>query len=204
MRFNITVRMLALIVIMTFLFSDISISEEDQVIQAVNEGIQKYNEQKYGEAAGQFEYAAQLAKQKKGEQIKDFVQSIEPIEGWVGNQATSQAMAGGFMGGGVNVDREFTKDSSRMNLTILSDSPLIQSVIMLFSNPAMAAASGGELSTINGERVVIKFDPNNNSGEVKSVIDGKYLFTLDSRAVTKDDLINQTKNVNFQDLKAIP
>jgi len=204
MRFNITVRMLALIVIMTFLFSDISISEEDQVIQAVNEGIQKYNEQKYGAAAGQFEYAAQLAKQKKGEQIKDFVQSIEPIEGWVGNQATSQAMAGGFMGGGVNVDREFTKDSSRMNLTILSDSPLIQSVIMLFSNPAMAAASGGELSTINGERVVIKFDPNNNSGEVKSVIDGKYLFTLDGRDVSKDDLINQTKNVNFQDLKAIP
>ncbi len=204
MRFNITVRMLALIVIMTFLFSDISISEEDQVIQAVNEGIQKYNEQKYGEAAGQFEYAAQLAKQKKGEQIKDFVQSIEPIEGWVGNQATSQAMAGGFMGGGVNVDREFTKDSSRMNLTILSDSPLIQSVIMLFSNPAMAAASGGELSTINGERVVIKFDPNNNSGEVKSVIDGKYLFTLDGRDVSKDDLTNQTKNVNFQDLKAIP
>ena len=204
MRFNITVRMLALIVIMTFLFSDISISEEDQVIQAVNEGIQKYNEQKYGEAAGQFEYAAQLAKQKKGEQIKDFVQSIEPIEGWVGNQATSQAMAGGFMGGGVNVDREFTKDSSRMNLTILSDSPLIQSVIMLFSNPAMAAASGGELSTINGERVVVKFDPNNNSGEVKSVIDGKYLFTLDGRDVSKDDLTNQTKNVNFQDLKAIP
>ena len=204
MRFNITVRMLALIVIMTFLFSDISISEEDQVIQAVNEGIQKYNEQKYGEAAGQFEYAAQLAKQKKGEQIKEFVQSIEPIEGWVGNQATSQAMADGFMGGGVNVDREFTKDSSRMNLTILSDSPLIQSVIMLFSNPAMAAASGGELSTINGERVVIKFDPNNNSGEVKSVIDGKYLFTLDGRDVSKDDLTNQTKNVNFQDLKAIP
>jgi len=204
MRFNITVRMLALIVIMTFLFSDVSISEEDQVIQAVNEGIQKYNEQKYGEAAGQFEYAAQLAKQKKGEQIKDFVQSIEPIGGWVGNQATSQAMAGGFMGGGVNVDREFTKDSSRMNLTILSDSPLIQSVIMLFSNPAMAAASGGELSTINGERVVIKFGPNNNSGEVKSVIDGKYLFTLDGRDVSKDDLTNQAKNVNFQDLKAIP
>ncbi len=204
MRFNITVRMLALILIVTFLFSDISISEEDQVIQAVNEGIQKYNEQKYGEAAGQFEYAAQLAKQKKGEQIKDFIQSIEPIEGWVGNQATSQAMAGGFMGGGVNVDREFTKDSSRMNLTILSDSPLIQSVIMLFSNPAMAAASGGELSTINGERVVVKFDPNNNSGEVKSVIDGKYLFTLDGRDVSKDDLTNQTKNVNFQDLKAIP
>ena len=79
-----------------------------------------------------------------------------------------------------------------------------QSVIMLFSNPAMAAASGGELSTINGERVVVKFDPNNNSGEVKSVIDGKYLFTLDGRDVSKDDLTNQTKNVNFQDLKAIP
>ena len=75
---------------------------------------------------------------------------------------------------------------------------------MMFSSPAMAAASGGQLSTINGERVVITFDPNNNSGEVKSVIDGKYLFTLDGRDVSKDDLTNQTKNVNFQDLKGIP
>jgi hypothetical protein len=179
-------------------------SVADDVTDAVEDGLKKYEAGKYGEAAGQFEYAAQLSRQKKGVQIKDFLNSIKPLDGWAGEEATSTAVGAGIMGGGITVERKFKKDSSTIEVRVMADSPLLQSMMMMFSNPMMATAGGGELATIAGQKAIVKYDPNKNKGEISIVVDGRYLFNLEGRKTSKEDMVKQVELVDFNSLVAIP
>jgi hypothetical protein len=176
----------------------------DDVTDAVEDGLKKYNEGNYGAAAGQFEYAAQLARQKKGGQLKDFLNTIKPIDAWTGEEATSQAVGAGIMGGGITVERTFKKDSSSMMVSIITDSPLLQSMMMMFSNPMIATAGGGELATIAGQRAIVKYDPSKNKGEIQIVVDGRYMFGIEAKNTSKEEMVKQVESVDFKALAAIP
>lgn len=176
----------------------------DDVTDAIEDGLKKYDAGKYGEAAGQFDYAAQLTRQKKANQIKDFLNSMKPLDGWIGEEATSTAAGAGMMGGGITVERKFKKDSSLMDVSLMSDSPLMQSMMMMFSNPMMAASSGGELATIGGQKAIVKYDPNNNKGEINIVVDGRYLYNLKGRKISKEDMVRQVETTDFGALSSIP
>ncbi len=64
------------------------------------------------------------------------------------------------MGGGVSASRHYCVENTdkSIDIEIVTDSPLLQSMLMFFTNPAFAAAQpGAKLVKIKGHKAIEKF-----------------------------------------------
>lgn len=154
----------------------------DDVTDSLKDALDKYNSGQYTEAINSLNYAEQLITQKKG----DILTQVFPaaMSGWEADDVASNAV----FGGGVSAERRYSKDDSSVNISLISDSPMIQGVMMMFSNPMFASADGGKLETINGQRAIVKYDAQNKSGNIQVVVNNRFLITLDGSNVVKEDM----------------
>ncbi len=129
---------------------------EDTVLSTIKEATRQYQAGDYSGSASNLDYASQLIRQKKSEKMKDLLP--EPLPGWDGKEASAQALGAAVLGGGVTVSRDYTRGASSISVEIVSDSPVLQSVLMMLNNPVFAGAGGGRLETVKGNRSVLKFD----------------------------------------------
>jgi hypothetical protein len=122
----------------------------------------------------------------------------EPLDGWTAEEATSQAAGAAMFGGAVTAERVYRKDNKRVTVTLITDSPMVQSMMMMLKNPMFATAGGGKMKRIGGEKAIIKYDANNQSGEVQLAV-GNVLVTVNG-AAQEDDLVAYTEGVNLKGL----
>ncbi|MGD8264086.1 MAG: hypothetical protein PVJ22_17110, partial [Desulfobacterales bacterium] len=80
----------------------------DDVLEAIQEATEAYNEKAYTEAVESLEYAKQLIQQLTSEGLKNFLP--KPLEGWKAKEAKSQNM--GMMGGSAGVEQQYWKAGS--------------------------------------------------------------------------------------------
>ncbi len=179
--------------------SFIMAEEQDPVIQTIEQALKEYKDQNYSNAATNLDYASQLIRQKKGETLATFLP--EALEGWTASEGTSQATAASLFGGGLTAERHYTKEMAKINIAILTDSPLLQPMIMMFSNPIFAA-SARQFELINGYKGIIKYQ--NNGGEVNIVVNNRYLVTVKGQRVSRDDLMNYAKNIDLKGIANLP
>jgi hypothetical protein len=170
----------------------------DDVTDAVDEAMKYYENGSFSEAAGNLEYAAQLIRQKKGGQLQDGLPA--PLPGWSAEDASSQAYGGAMMGGGVVAERGYTKGDSSVRVTLTTDSPMLQAMTMMFSNPMYATADGGKLETVGGRKAIVKYEPSSRSGNVNIVHGHRYLITVEGDSVDKNDLTAYAAAVNYDAL----
>lgn len=173
--------------------------EQDPVLQTIEKALQEYKDNNYSNAATNLDYASQLIRQKKGEALATFLP--EALEGWIASEGTSQVTAASLFGGGLTAERAYTKDAAKVNIAILTDSPLLQPMIMMFSNPIFAA-SAGQFELINGYKGIIKYQ--NDSGDVNIVVNNRFLITVKGLRVTRDELMTYAKNINLQGIANLP
>ena len=186
------------ILTLCLVFVAISILLADDVTDSINEGLKLYKDGDYAGAMQSLDYASQLIKQKKGTMLEDYFP--EPLSGWEGKTATSSAANQAFLGGGINAEREYNKGESSVYASIMSDSPLMSTVMMMISNPMFATSDGGKMVKINGEKALVKYDVDNKSGEIQMVVAGKYLVQFSGSNVSNDDLMNYAKAMDYQKL----
>jgi len=139
-----------------------------------------------------------LIRQKKSEKMKDLLPA--PLAGWQAEKASSQAMGTAVFGGGVTVGRKYTRAASTVNVEIISDSPVLQSVLMMLNNPMFAGAGGGQLKTIRGQRAIIKYNAANRSGDVTIVVAGRFMVTVKGNQVEQADLVAYAEAIKYQEL----
>jgi hypothetical protein len=173
--------------------------EKDSVIQTIEKALQEYKDQNFSNAATDLDYASQLIRQKKGEALAAFLP--EALEGWTTREGTSQATASSLFGGGLTAERAYTKDDAKINITILTDSPLLQPMIMMFSNPIFAS-SAGQFELINGYKGIIKYQY--DGGDINIVVNNRFLVTVNGIRVSRDDLIAYAKNINLKGIADLP
>ncbi len=173
--------------------------EQDPVIQTIEKALQEYKDQNFSNAATDLDYASQLIRQKKGEALTAFLP--EALEGWTAREGTSQATTSSLFGGGLTAERTYTKDDAKINITILTDSPLLQPMIMIFSNPIFAA-SAGQFELINGHKGIIKYQ--NTGGDINIVVNNRFLVTVKGTRVSREDLIAYAKNINLKGIADLP
>ena len=125
----------------------------DEVTDAINEGLQSYQGGKYSDAMASLNYASQLIGQKKGGDLQSFLPA--PLSGWEASEATSQAAGAALFGGGVSAERRYTKDPGSVNVQIVTDSPMLQGIMTMFSNPMLLGSDGGKLERIAGEKAIV-------------------------------------------------
>ncbi|MFC1882561.1 hypothetical protein ACFL2S_13840 [Thermodesulfobacteriota bacterium] len=175
----------------------------DEVLEAIQEATEAYNEKAYTEAVESLEYAKQLIQQLTSEGLKNFLP--KPLEGWKAKEAKSQNL--GMMGGSAGIEQEYWKAGSgkqgrsRVTMTIMGESPMFQGMMNMF-NPAIAGSTGGKLQKIKRNKAIVKYSADNRDGEIMVNVDKKYLVIIKGSNVDKEDLMNYAKALDYRGLKS--
>ena len=170
----------------------------DDVLKTIDEAVNQYKKGDLAGAASNLDYASQLVRQKKSEVMKDLLP--EPLAGWKAEAASAQAIGTAVFGGGITVSRQYTAKQSNVTIDIISDSPVLQSLIMMINNPMIAGASGGKLETVNGQRAIVQYDESSRNGDVNIVVANKFMVTVKGQNVAREDLLAYAKAVDYTTL----
>lgn len=174
----------------------------DDVTEYINEALQYYKDGDYSDAVDSLNYAEQLIQQKKSTGLEAFLP--EPLKGWKAETATSQAASSAMLGGGISAERSYTKGNSSIEIQIMADSPMLQGVMMMMSNPMFATADGGKLERIGKEKAIIKFDPNTKNGDLQIVVANRFMVSIDGRGISKKDLKDYAKAIDYKKMAQLP
>jgi len=173
----------------------------DDVTDSINEGLQYYKDGKHTDAAASLNYASQLIQQKKGGSIKSLLPA--PLKGWKAQDARSET-AGAAFGAGISVEREYNKGSSSVTIQIVADSPMLQGLMMMFSNPMFAQSDGGKLQKISGQKAIIKYDTAYKNGEIQVIVANRFLVTIRGDDVSEENIIDYAKALDYKKIAELP
>jgi polyhydroxyalkanoate synthesis regulator protein len=173
----------------------------DDITDSINEALQYYKEGKYSDAMGSLNYASQLIGQKKGGDLQAFLP--KPLQGWTAEEPSSQAAGSQMFGGGVTAERTYTKDIGSVTVGIVTDSPVLQGMMMMFTNPMMATVDGGKLEKIGGEKAIVKYNSGDKSGNINIVIASRFLVTVEGSSVSLEDLKAYAGAVDYKKLATL-
>ena len=155
-----------------------------EIKQAITAGTEAYQAGELSQAVTQFDYVSTLVRQlQAGELGKLFP---EPLSGWKADEVESQAGSTAFFGGGINASRSYRKDGGQLEISITKDSPLLQTMGMLFTNPSMATMGGYKVKRIKGQTAMIKSE--DNSQELQMMVANSILIQITGRGINENDL----------------
>jgi hypothetical protein len=175
-----------------------SIAAADEVEDAIQEGLAAYKSDDYSGAASALDYAAQLIRQKKGGELESVFP--EALSGWTAEDASSEGTAAAMFGGGVTAARDYRRNDDSISIRLVTDSPLLQGVMMMLANPSFALADGGKLERIKGQKGIVKYDADNRSGDINLVVDNRVLITVEGNGVGRDELLAYAQAIDFDKL----
>jgi hypothetical protein len=181
----------------------------DDITDSISEALQYYEKGEYTDALESLNDASQLIQQKKGKAMESFLP--EPLSGWTATEASSQMAGAAMFGGGVTAEREYNKGSSSIIVQIITDSPYMQGVLMMFSNPMFASSDSDkqkkierQLQKIEGQKAIVAFDGTNKQGEIKILVAKRFLVLIEGSGITKEDLKGYAKAIDYKKLASLP
>lgn len=186
---------LCFILVITGIFCFSPPVKADDVLNIINQAVKQYKSGDYAGAASNLDYASQLVRQKKSEKMKELLPT--PLAGWQAEPAKAQAVGTAVFGGGITVSRAYKKENALVTVEIVSDSPILQSLMMMLNNPMFAGAGGGTLVTIKGQRAILKYNAASRTGDVNIVVAGRFMVTVKGRRVDKSDLLAYAGAVDY-------
>jgi hypothetical protein len=193
---------LSLAVCMTAVFVFSAAAFADDVTDYMDEALKFYKEGKFTEAVDSLNFAEQLIQQKKSAGLEAFLP--EALSGWTAEAPTSSAAGNAMMGGGISAERSYAKGDASIKVNIVADSPLLQGVMMMMSNPMFATSDGGKVERIGGQKAVVKYVAADKNGDVKIVVANRFLVTVEGSEVTEADLKEYAKAIDYTKLATLP
>ncbi|NOR25678.1 MAG: hypothetical protein GQ542_15080 [Desulforhopalus sp.] len=200
MKFSKTAIVLAFFSVVFFTFSTTSFA--DDVTEYINEALQYYKDGEYSDAVDSLNFAEQLIQEKKGSGLEAFLP--KPLEGWTAEVATSQAASSAMFGGGITAERRYNNGDKSIQVNIVADSPMLQGIIMMMSNPMFATADGGKMERINKQKALVKFDPKTKSGEVQIIVANRFMVSINGQEASKKDLKDYAKTIDYKKMAELP
>lgn len=158
-----------------------------EVREAAKEAMALFEKGDMAGAAGQFDYAAQLIRQQKA---GDLAALLPPApSGWTAEEAETETMGAAIMGGGVHASRTYIRGDDSIDLSVMADNPMVQSMAAMVQNPAMIAASGGKLEKVGNYRAAVKYEAETKSGEATLIVDNRILVSVKSEGASRDEMM---------------
>ena len=165
----------------------------DEVIEQIEVGLELYQEEEFGAAITELEFAIEDIRKMMSAQIAQTFP--EAPEGWLAEDAVSGGSGGGaaamFGAGGTSLERVYREEEGEGQLTasMMLDSPLIQSMGALFNNPAMIAAQPNmERVRLGREAAVVKWEPERSRAEVTLLLDGRIMMQVKGDNIASQDV----------------
>ncbi len=173
----------------------------DDVADSIKEAEKHYRKRDYNEAIKELDFAIQLIRQKRAEEVKKLLPGALP--GWKAEEAKSETVGIAYLGGGIKVSREYRRGKERVTIDLAMDNPLLQSILSIIEHPIMEG-SGSTLTRINGKRAIVRFNQTNREGEIDMAVQKKVLVTVKGRNLEKKDpLIAYAKKIDMKGIEAI-
>jgi hypothetical protein len=166
----------------------------DDVTDQIDEALKAYQKKDYATATAALDAAANLIRQSKAETVKSLLP--EPLSGWTAGDAEATAMGAGMMGGGTSVSRQYHKGDEQVEITLLSDSPMLQAMAMMFSG-AMSGPDN-KLVVIDGR----KMSYSKSENAYQTVVANKTLVKVAGSEGVDDKTLRQyLKAVKFAEIE---
>lgn len=151
----------------------------DDFTDTIESAKQAYADGDISGAKEELAYATQLLGQMRAGQLEKFLP--DALDGWERKEAKGQSNAGAAMfGGGTTANAEYRRGKDRVKISIVTDSPMLASMGMLFSNPALSG-SQGTMKRINRQKVLVK-----KNGNISAMIDKRIMLEIKGRAPAKE------------------
>ena len=199
-KFSKTVFVPAVVCFLFFAFAAPAVA--DDVTDYINEALEFYKDGQYSEAVSSLNFAEQLIQQKKSSGLEAFLP--EPLKGWDAEAATSQAAGSAMLGGGISAERQYSKGDSSIRIQILADSPMLQGVMMMMSNPMFAASDGGKMERIGKQKAIVKYDAGNKEGEIQIVVANRFMVTVEGDGISDTELKDYAKAIDYDKMAQLP
>lgn len=187
-------RILAFLVLTVTVAATVAVpAAADEIIDQINQAIELYRAGDFAGAAGELEFAAAQIRQLRAGEISAALP--EALPGWTADDAETAAMGASMFGGGTSASRSYEKNSSRVDINIVTDSPMLQSLAMLLNNPMLLSSSGQKLIRVQGNKAALEWD--DDGGSINVVILGSVLVTINGSDLTKDELMAYAEAVDY-------
>lgn len=174
----------------------------DDVTDAIDAAKEAYDGGNLSEAIQSLDYASQLVRQAKSAEVVKLLPDAP--SGWEAEEAEDSSAASALMGGMVSAQRTYNReDGGYVTISIQSDSPMLQSFGMMFSNPMMLTASGAKLENHKGQKLAVTYRGGDKAGDVKTVVDNRYLVSIEGSDVSREDLLTFAKAIDYSKLTAL-
>lgn len=169
----------------------------DDVTDSIEEASAAYESGDVATAVDSLNYAVQLLQQMKGDALTQLLP--EPLAGWEAGEAESAAVGAAMFGGGLTAERGYKKDKSRVDIQIVTDSPMLQGMMAMFTNPMFAASSGGKMVKINKQKAIVKYDKAAKKGEIQLVVNNRHMVIVTGSKVSQDELTEYAEAIDFSE-----
>src|SRR3954451_7660744 len=121
----------------------------DEISDQIAEALSAYRKKDVSTAIAALEAAANMLRQERAESWKTLLPA--PPAGWTAEEAETSAAGTSLFGGGTGVTRKYAKGDDEVEISIVAESPLVQAMGAMMSNP-MIAASAGHVVVVGGRR----------------------------------------------------
>lgn len=170
--------------------SAVALGQSDEVMEQIELGLELYQEQEYGAAITELEFAISDIRELMAGRIGETFP--EPPEGWSAAEVASSGGGGAaaMFGGGSMLEREYQQEGGEGRLTakLMIDNPMIQAMSAMFNNPALIAAQPNmERIRIGRDSALLKWDPERGNAEVSFLMDGRILVQVDGQRLESSD-----------------
>jgi hypothetical protein len=165
----------------------------DDVTDAMDKALSAYKAGQSQQAITQLELATQLVRQQRATAMESVLPA--PLKGWTADAPESTSVGAAMFGGGSTIKRNYAKDGQTLSIEIVSDSPMLQSVMGLLTNPMFGAASqGGKIQMINGQQAIIKKD------SIMLVVDKTFLITIAGSDTLNKEMLEYAQAIDLKKL----
>lgn len=122
----------------------------DDVTDQINEALKAYQNHDTQTAIAALDAASNLMRQARADGLKKLLPPPPP--GWTADAAESTAVSVAMLGGGITASRAYHNGAQRVEVQIVADSPMLQTVAALISSP-LGAMGGMKTVVIGGRRM---------------------------------------------------
>lgn len=176
-------------------------AQADEIMDQINEAVELYQQGDYSGAASGLDFAAQQIRQLQAGRVSEALPA--PLEGWEAHDPETSAMGAAFFGGGISAGRSYEKGDARIEIQILSDTPMLQGALMLLNNPMLVSSSGQKLTRVKGNKALVEYDKTDQSGEMSIVIMNTVLVTINGSSAALEDMTAYAEAIDYDLIKTL-
>jgi hypothetical protein len=167
------------IAVLLFCIATLAGARADDVTDQINEALKAYQNHDTQTAIAALDAASNLLRQSRADGLKKLLPPPPP--GWTADAPESTAVSVAMLGGGITASRAYHNGIQRVEVQLVADSPMLQSLAALISSP-LGAIGGMKTVVIGGRRMSYT----ENDHTYMTLVADKVIVKVDGNTDTPD------------------